>query len=132
MKTGQSVETLIAAPGRARIAEIVPSVDPASRAYTVKLDLPAAPQVRTGMFGRAFFPLPSQKVVTLPATALIERGQLQSVFVVESGIARTRILTTGRRSGDSVEILSGLNPGEKVVSPVPPILQDGARVEVRP
>lgn len=132
VKTGQSVETLIAAPGRARVAEIVPSVDPASRTYIVKLDLPAAPSSRTGTFGRAFFPLPTQKVVALPAAALIERGQLQSVFVIEAGIARTRILTTGRRSGDFLEVLSGLNPGETVVVPVPPALQDGARVEVRP
>ena len=132
VKTGQSVEVMTDAPARARVAEIVPAIDPASRTYTVKLDLPAGPQWRTGMFGRAFFPLPPRKVVAIPAAALIERGQLQSVFVVKSGIARTRIINTAGRSGDSVEVLSGLNPGEKVVSPVPPALQDGARVEVRP
>uniref|UniRef100_Q01YZ9 Efflux transporter, RND family, MFP subunit n=1 Tax=Solibacter usitatus (strain Ellin6076) TaxID=234267 RepID=Q01YZ9_SOLUE len=132
VKTGQSVETMVEVSSRARVAEIVPAIDPASRTYIVKLDLPPAPHLRTGMFGRAFFPLAPRKVVGIPAAALIERGQLQSVFVVESGVARTRILTTGGRCDDSVEVLSGLNPGEKVVSPVPPALQDGARVEVRP
>ena len=63
--------------------------------------------------------------------ALMERGQLQSVFVVEDGVAHTRSVTTGRRANNAVEVLSGLNAGEKVVLPVPVGLQDGARVEVR-
>ena len=61
----------------------------------------------------------------------MDRGQLQSVFVVEDGTAHTRLVTTGRRAGDAVEVLSGLNAGEKIVLPLPPGLQDGARVEVR-
>jgi multidrug efflux pump subunit AcrA (membrane-fusion protein) len=56
---------------------------------------------------------------------------LQSVYVVENGVAHTRLITTGRRNSDAVEVLSGLNAGEKVVLPVPVGLQDGARVEVR-
>ena len=97
----------------------------------MKLDLPAAPRLRTGMFGRAIFPLGMQKVVAVPLAALMERGQLQSVFVAEDGVAHTRLVTTGRRTKDAVEVLSGLNAGEKVVLPVPVGLRDGARVEVR-
>ena len=138
VRVGQAVEVVIdAATGdnhrklNARVSEIVPSVDSASRTYIVKLDLPATPQLRTGMFGRAIFPLGMQKVVAVPLAALMERGQLQSVFVVEDGVAHTRLVTTGRRTGDAVEVLSGLNAGEKVVLPLPVGLQDGARVEVR-
>jgi hypothetical protein len=83
------------------------------------------------MFGRAIFRLGMQKVVAVPTAALAERGQLQSVFVVEDGVAHTRLVTTGRRSSASAEVLSGLNAGEKVVLPVPAGLQDGAKVEVR-
>ena len=134
VKVGQVVEAVIEASDRklnARVSEIVPSVDSASRTYIVKLDLPATPQLRTGMFGRAIFPLATQKVVAVPVAALTERGQLQSVFVVEDGIAHTRLVTTGRRTSDAAEILSGLNAGEKVVISLPPDLQDGAKVEVR-
>jgi multidrug efflux pump subunit AcrA (membrane-fusion protein) len=46
-------------------------------------------------------------------------------------VAHTRLVTTGRRTSDAVEVLSGLNAAEKVVLPVPVGLQDGARVEVR-
>jgi RND family efflux transporter MFP subunit len=133
VRVGQAVEAVLEADRKlnARVSEIVPSVDAASRTYLVKLDLPATPQLRTGMFGRAVFPLGVQKVVAVPLAALLERGQLQSVFVVEDGVARTRLLTTGRRTKDAAEVLSGLSAGETVVRPVPAGLQDGARVEVR-
>ena len=133
VRAGQAVEVVLEADRKlnARVSEIVPSVDAASRTYIVKLDLPATPQLRTGMFGRAIFPLGMQKVVAVPLAALMERGQLQSVFVVEDGVAHTRLVTTGRRTGNAVEVLSGLTAGEKVVLPVPVGLQDGARVEVR-
>ena len=133
VRVGQAVEAVIEADRKfnARVSEIVPSVDSASRTYIVKLDLPAAPNLRTGMFGRAIFPLGVQKIVALPLAALTERGQLQSVFVVEDGVAHNRLVTTGRRTKDAVEVLSGLNVDEKVVQPVPAGLQDGARVEVR-
>jgi RND family efflux transporter MFP subunit len=133
VRVGQAVEAVLEADRKlsARVSEIVPSVDSASRSYIVKLDLPAAPRLRTGMFGRAIFPLGVQQVVAVPLAAVMERGQLQSVFVVEDGVAHTRLVTTGRRAKDAVEVLSGLNAGEKVVLPVPVGLQDGARVEVR-
>jgi RND family efflux transporter MFP subunit len=133
VRVGQAVEAVLEADRKlkARVSEIVPSVDAASRTYIVKLDLPATPNLRTGMFGRAIFPLGVQKVVAVPLAALMERGQLQSVFVMEDGVAHTRLVTTGRRTGNAVEVLSGLTAGEKVVLPVPVGLQDGARVEVR-
>jgi RND family efflux transporter MFP subunit len=134
VRVGQAVEAVVEATDRklnARVSEIVPSVDAASRTYMVKVDLPAAPGLRTGMFGRAIFPLGMQRVVAVPLAALTERGQLQSVFVVEDGVAHTRLVTTGRHASAVAEILSGLSAGEKVVLPVPAGLQDGARVEVR-
>jgi membrane fusion protein, multidrug efflux system len=47
-------------------------------------------------------------------------------------VARARLVTLGQKSGDRVEVLSGLNPGEKIVFPVPTGVSDGTRVEVRP
>ena len=134
VRVGQAVEAVIEANDRrsnARVSEIVPSVDSASRTYIVKLDLPAAPNLRTGMFGRAIFPLAAQKVVAVPPAAILERGQLQSVFVVENGVAHTRLITTGLHTSVAVEVLSGLTVGESVVLPVPAGLLDGARVEIR-
>jgi RND family efflux transporter MFP subunit len=133
VKTGQTVEVALESSDRrfpARVSEIVPAVDPASRAYTVKIDLPSLPNVRSGMFGRAFFHAGTRNVLTIPPQALMEHGQLQSVFVVDGEFVHSRLVTTGERRPASVEVLSGLSAGEKVVSPAPPGLTDGARVEV--
>ena len=115
-----------------RVSEIVPSVDPAARAYTVKIDLPPMSQVRSGMFGRATFQLGSKQTLVAPAGAVIERGQLQSVMVADEGVARIRLVTMGQSLQDQRQVLSGLNAGEKLIYPLPAGLADGARVEVRP
>lgn len=116
----------------ARVSEIVPAVDSTSRAYTVKIDLPATPLLRSGVFGHAAFQLGTRSLLAIPAGAVSERGQLQSVFAVDNGVARARLVTLGENSKDQVEVLSGLNAGEKVILPVPQNLADGARIEVRP
>ena len=135
VKVGQPVEVSLEALDKklvAKVSEIEPSVDPASRSYTVKIDLPAMAQLRSGMFGRTVFATSARKVLTVPAGAVQERGQLQTVFAVEDGAAHARLVTTGERGAAGVEILSGLSAGEQVVSPIPAGLQDGAKVEVRP
>ena len=135
IRTGQPVTVKLDAIGReisARVAEIVPAVDAASRAYVVKIDLPAAPQIRSGLFGRAVFPMGSRQVLAVPAGAVIEHGQLQSVMVADNGVVRLRLVTAGFRDNSKVEILSGLHPGEQLVFPLSAGLTDGAQVEVRP
>src|SRR5574340_131889 len=135
IKIGQPAVVKIEALDRAlnaRVSEIVPAVDPGSRAYTVKLDLPSVPQIRTGVFARAVFPMGTRRVIAVPSGAVQYRGQLQSLMVVDNGVARTRLVTLGQKSSEQVEVLSGLEGGEKVIHPVPLTLTDGARVEVRP
>src|SRR6266536_2330440 len=81
----------------ARVSEIVPAVDAASRAYTVKIDLPTLASLRSGVFGRAAFQLASRSLLAIPAGAVTERGQLQSVLVADNGVARARLITTGQK-----------------------------------
>ena len=116
----------------ARVSEIVPSVDPASRAFLVKIDLPNVPGLRSGVYGRAQFSRGTRRIVAVPAAAVTSHGQVESVLVAEEGFAHVRLVTTGQRQGDLVEILSGLNPGESIVSPRLAGLADGARVETHP
>ncbi len=134
IRTGQLVRVKldgIDRPFAARVSEIVPAVDPAARANTVKIDLPALGGIRSGMFGRASFELGSRSMLTVPAAAVVERGQLRSVTIAENGIARARLITTGQRDGDRIEVLSGLHPGESVVIS-PANVADGTRIEVQP
>jgi RND family efflux transporter MFP subunit len=116
----------------ASVSDIVPAVDPSSRVYTVKIDLPSMPALRSGIFCRASFQSGGRSVLTIPAAAVTERGQLQSVFVVDGGKARTRLVTVGDKLKDQVDVLSGLSAGDKVIFPVPDRLADGDKVEVRP
>jgi hypothetical protein len=114
----------------ARVSEIVPAVDAASRAYIVKIDLPALTTLRSGVFGRAGFQLGSQSVMAIPAAAVSEHGQLQSVFVDDNGIAHSRLITTGQKAKDRIEVLSGLTAGRKSDLSGSPGLSDGSAVEV--
>lgn len=115
----------------ARIEEIVPAMDAGSRSFTAKIGLRGG-LLRSGMFGRVRIPMGEKKALTIPAAALSRQGQVERVYVAEGGIARARLVTTGAARGDSLEILSGLKAGEQIVTPTPPTLEDGARIEVRP
>lgn len=133
VRLGQAAPVVVDALGRtfeARVAEMIPAADPASRSVTVKLDLPATPGLRSGIFGRARFPAGERKALLVPAGAVVERGQLAAVYVVDAeSVARLRLVTAGRRRGDRIEILSGLHPGERVVSEGAERVTDGGRVE---
>ncbi len=134
IRVGQPVSVSLDGMNRtldARVSEIVPAVDAASRSYTVKIDLPSEPALRSGAFGRAMFQLGTRSPLTIPAAAVTERGQLQSVLVAENGVAHNRLITTGQKNKDQVEVLSGLTAGDSVIFPVSRDLIDGARVEVR-
>ncbi len=135
VKLGQQVTVRLDAidtPLAGRVTEIVPAVDSASRAFTVKIELPSVRGLRSGLYGRATFPSGTRQVTAVPAGSVTERGQLASVFVVDAGAAKARLVTLGERAQDRVEVLSGITSGERIVNPVPAGLKDGAAVEVRP
>jgi len=114
-----------------RVAEIVPSVDSATRSFTAKIDLPLLPGLRVGMFGRAAFAAGKRGGILIPQSAVLERGQIRSVYVVEGDTARLRFVTLGEPRDDQCEILSGLTAGEKIVVTPPPLLADGGRVAIQ-
>jgi len=114
----------------ARIAEIVPAVDPASRTFTAKVPLTQA-GLKSGMFGRAAVDLGTTvSSMSVSRKSVVERGALTSVWVVDNGrIARLRLVKVGRAVGDRVEILSGLSAGERVVTGGVERISDGAKIE---
>ena len=115
--------------GKAVVTAIVPKVDPVSRTFIVKIDIPF-PGGRTGQFGRAFFPVGEKKGVTVPREAVVERGQLSFVWAVDGQrIARMRLVKPGGAYGDRVEILAGLSRGDRIVVRGTEKVTDGARIE---
>ena len=113
-----------------RISEIVPAADATSHTFLVKIDLPGDCNCRSGEYGQANFPIGEAKNLAVPASAVVEHGELQGVFVVgPDGLVEYRLVKTGKTFGDRVEILSGLSAGEKVALSPLDRLRDGARVE---
>lgn len=114
----------------AKIAEIVPTTDPASRTYTAKVAL-TQKGLKSGMFGRGSIALASStNGILVPKKSIVERGALTSVCIVDNmNIVRTRLVKIGKTVGDKVEILSGLSDGERIVVSGVEALTEGVKVE---
>jgi membrane fusion protein, multidrug efflux system len=113
------------------VSEIAPAADPGSRTFLVKLDLPNPPGLRAGQFGRVAMPVGETSALRTPATAVIRRGQMEIVFVVSGGKAQLRLVKTGKRLGGEVELVSGVEAGEKIVVEGAAGLLDGQPVETK-
>ena len=121
----QPVEAVIDALGpvplAGTVAMIVPRAEASTQSVVVKVDLPRAPGLKSGLYGRARFPVGRAVALTVPVAAISAVGALDRIFVVDpNGVLRARLVRVGRRYGDRVEVRSGLEPGERV-------LADGAR-----
>jgi len=121
VKLGDTVRVSIDSLGdraiEGKVTQIVPAADPASRTVTVKIDLPSNPQIRSGLFGRAYFLRGHREAIQVPKSAVLRRGQLQAVYVVGSDqVAALRFITVGNTSDDQVEVLSGLQNGDRIVT----------------
>lgn len=133
--TGDVLTVSIPAAGvvtKGTIAEIAPAIDPGSRTAPVTLDLPADPNLRSGQFARVLLPGKEGKALLIPTAAIVPSGQMDRVFVVEGERARLRLVRIGMRVDGMTEILSGLNPGETVVTANNQFLVSGQRLRVQP
>src|SRR5262249_4773757 len=96
-------------------SEITPVADPASRTFLVKFDLLAFEGVRVGQFGRVLVPVGAGAALRVPGSAVVQRGQMELVFVVVGGQAQLRLVRTGKRIENEIEVVSGLSANEQVV-----------------
>jgi RND family efflux transporter MFP subunit len=135
VREGDDVDVLVdtaPAPILGKVAEIVPNVDIASRAFTVKIDLPPnVGPLRSGTFARVGFRVGVRPRLVVPKTAVTSFGAVTRVFVMNESRARLRMVTVGESLGELTEVLSGLSPNELVILAPPSNLRDGALVEVR-
>ena len=113
----------------ATLAEVLPAADAHSRSFEIKLDLAEQAGLSAGLFARVAASGNQKSALLIPTSALLERGQLSGVYVVEAGILRFRLVKTGVRTGGQIEILSGLAAGETIVTGGLEQAVSGARVE---
>jgi RND family efflux transporter MFP subunit len=127
---------LDALPGRTldgRIRRVFPSADPATRLVPVEVALQGegARAARPGFLARVSLALgQNQGVKLVPQSAIVQSAGETSVFVVKDGKAERRPVETGLTSRGQVEVLSGLEAGETVVTTGNNNVRDGAEVRV--
>jgi len=121
VRQGQQAPVLIDSLGdrelNGKVVETVPTAEPASRSFVVKVELPSDSALRSGLFGRVQFARGERNALMIPRTAVVERGQLQGIYVLDqSKVAGLRYITLGKPSAAEVEVLGGLQAGEMVVA----------------
>ncbi len=121
VRVGQPTSVSLNAQGDAeiagKVAQILPAADSASRSFLVKVDLVPNARLRSGLFGTARFARGERKALVIPRAAIAQRGQLQGIYVIDANqMAGLRYVTLGKTSGNQVEVLSGLQSGEKLVA----------------
>jgi len=112
-----------------RVSEIVPASDPGSRSSTVKIDL-SQPGLRSGLYGKARFSVGQKQAIQVPQKAILQRGQLVGVFIVDpSDVVRLRLIQAGKTYGDRTEVLSGINDGDRIIVEGLEKVKEGDRVQ---
>lgn len=115
----------------APVSQIYPAANDAQRTVTVKLALPAGSSAAPGMYALAWIAQPgggspSMLAPAIPTSAIAYRGSLPVAFVITGrGTAEMRVLRLGDAMGDRTAVLSGLQPGERVVPSPSPHLKSG-------
>lgn len=119
VKIGMSVYVIISPAGQkmsGTISEIMPSVDPTTRTFSVKTRLRDR-SLRSGLYAKLLIPTGTKEAMLIPAKAVVERGQLTGLFSVDGkGLVAYRLIRTGNRYDGSIEVLSGLKGGERIIT----------------
>ncbi len=119
----------------ARVSRIYPVADSSRHTVKIKLDLPTDVVAGPGMYARVKVPAIDMDRATgvpvVPETAILRRGSLPSVFILnEEGVAEMRIVRTGEKTDDGkVVISSGLSGDERVIDRPPAGIVSGWQPE---
>ncbi len=116
-----------------KVTEIVPAADPSTRSFLAKIELPVNSRLRSGLFGRARIPRGQKNAVLIPTSAVVTRGQIQGVYVLDNArVAALRYVTLGNARDGQTEILSGLDGTETLVAAPGDQELGGKKIEVQP
>lgn len=98
------------------LVTVYPDADPVSHTYKVRIKLPTTPKgIYPGHFVKVQFPVATRTAIRVPAKSVLQRSELQAVYVVSGNDVSLRQIRLGDRDENNmVEILAGLSAGEKV------------------
>ncbi|HWT14427.1 MAG TPA: efflux RND transporter periplasmic adaptor subunit [Patescibacteria group bacterium] len=114
-----------------RVRAVSPALDARTRTGSVHVDLPDPGQLRSGMFAEGRIRVGEVEALTVPVAAVVRRDGYAYVFTMKGKdrVERRRV-TLGRIEGDRIEVRSGVQAGERVVSRGGAFLADGDLVRV--
>ena len=99
--------------------------------YTIKIGIPSNADLKPGMIGKVFFQLDKKEnIIVVDSDFIIEKNGDHIVYLVEDNKAVERLVKIGMETGDKVEILSGLEVGEKIIIKGQNFVKDGHKVKV--
>ncbi|MBQ0918610.1 efflux RND transporter periplasmic adaptor subunit [Hydrogenophaga aromaticivorans] len=133
VKVGQKVEVTAASGLKVAgtVRAIAPTADPQTRNVLVFADLPKHAELKAGTFARGQFQIGASQALTVPAQSIVVRDGHNYVFVVGADSKATqRKVETGRRAGDRVEVLQGLQADEAVAVQGAGFLNEGDLVKI--
>jgi len=121
IRPGQTARVTLAAGGpamSARVSDILPQFDPASRTFKVRLEMDnPGLALRPDMFVDVALGIELPSSVAVPVDAVLDSGLKKTVFVDRgAGYFEPRQVETGWRFDDRVQIVRGLDPGERIVT----------------
>jgi RND family efflux transporter MFP subunit len=133
IKTGQSVRVAVEGDPDAYlgyIKRLSPTISQQNRVLAVEADVRNSGRLRPGAFVRAEIVTDqTTTAATVPTNAIVTFAGIEKVIIVEGGKAVEKVVTTGRRGSDWIEITAGVNVGQRVVVN-PGNLQSGTPVTV--
>jgi membrane fusion protein (multidrug efflux system) len=101
---------------RGQLSRIAPAIRADNRMLPIEADVPNPGGLRAGLFVRAqIITTEPKETLSIPANTIVTFAGLEKVVAVKDGKATEKTVTTGRRDGNWVEILSGLSAGETIV-----------------
>jgi len=116
-----------------KITFIAPKAD-ASLNFPVEIEVANNGQLKAGMYATAIFKTnhgaETQNMLTVPAEAFVNGVSSGQLFIVDKGTAKMVKVTTGKVYGDKVQILSGLNGGEQVITSGQINLNNGSKINI--
>lgn len=127
IERGQTATIDVAGTGKVTgtVRLVAPEVDRATRLGSIRIFIGDEPGLRIGAFGRGTVETASRRTLAIPAAAVQYGDDGASVLLVSGGKVRTRAVGIGLRSGEAVEVASGLAEGDLVVAKAGTFLRDG-------
>lgn len=111
------IDAMPGKPIQGKVAMVVPASDVRTHSFVVKVDVPAAKGLITGMYGKAFFPTGKREAIMVPKSAIVDMSGISGVYVVSAdGNAVFQMIQSGEAIGNDLEVVSGLKKGDRVIA----------------